>query len=182
MEVIVIIEGEEREWIVEDKIEKGEWIGRVELRGWKNKVIVMVLGKYGLVEIVLEGGEVDMKEGNGRKLRIRRGLKEDIEKNEMRDEKLEKIGKNGMEKIEGLGIVLVKRVEMGIEEEEKEREKMVEIEEMIEKEIIERMNDKGIIEIGNDMREEELGILGRRIVGGLIDEVLKLLLRNELLI
>ena len=109
-------------------------------------------------------------------------LAHELDAHELGGDRLAQIAEHGLEQLEGLGLVLVQRVALGIAAEADHRAQVVEIDQVLAPQMVERLQQDRLLDVIHDLGAEALGALGRRLVGGLEQALAHVLVVDALLL
>lgn len=115
-----------------------------------------------------------------RRFRRRRfgGLAHQLDAHQLCGDDLAQVAEHGLEQFEGLALVFLQRVALAVAAETDDRAEMVEVDDVLAPQRIERLQHHGALDIGHHFRAEPFGALGDRGIDGCGDALANLVLGN----
>ena len=136
----------------------------------------------GQIELVLAGGGIEVLGEHGRQL-LRLGLLEHhLDAHELAGHLLAQMADQVVEELEGLGLVLVQRIALGVAAPADDLTQVVEGDEVLAPEVVEALQQNLLLDIVHDLGRVRLDALGVGLVGGLADALADLLVGDALLL
>ena len=113
--------------------------------------------------------------------RQRRRPLDDLDAHQLRRHRLAEAAEHRLEQLEGFGLVLVQRVALGVAAEADHLAEMVERDQMLAPEMVERLQQHRLLDLAHDLGREADGALRRRISSAARDDALAHLLVGDAL-